>query len=502
MTRIPSEVVPGAARDRVNLDRRAQHICALPAGTPGVVLATFVFYVLALSARLATPASAGIAGSPVAKRPHLLHTPQEYEQRRLAVQPDVANSSLSETMRTAALALTNPNVVYHGGSVTRTSTVYTIYWGPPPDTIPDSYQTLIDRWFTDVGGSALYNVLTQYYEGNPPLHIQNASTLGGSWMDTVNPYPHAGTFADPLLDSDIRAEVERAIAANGWPNGGLNAAFFVFTAEGIESCADATDCTIGTAFPAYCAYHWSFFSASSDVILYANMPYAGTWSSGFPYNCGIANPSPNDDPDADVEISIASHEQFEIVSDPLGDAWYDRTGEEIADKCAYQYGSVAVDGSNVTVNGNPYLVQEEWSNASTTCVRQYSSVNSPPTTTRSNTPTRTATRVATATSTPSRTATRTLAPTRTVTPVPTPTPTFTRRATSTRTLTRTATATITKTRTATRRPTSTRTLTPTATPTRRPTRTPTLRPTSTRTTTRTPTVTRRPARTLTPTRTP
>src|SRR6185295_5157613 len=89
-----------------------------------------------------------------------------------------------------------------------------------------------------------------------------------------------------------------------------------------------------------------------------NMPYDATWAG-----CVGVFIFPND-PDADVEISTASHEHFESATDPELNAWYDPSdGSEDGDKCAYNYGTVAADGSNVTLNGNPYIIQQEWSNA-------------------------------------------------------------------------------------------------------------------------------------------
>jgi len=341
----------------------------------------------------------------------------------------------------------------------QTYTAYTIYWVPAGYTISATYRQLINRWFTDIGGSDLYGILTQYSQDDPPLYpfapIQNVSTLGGSWLDTVNAYPHRGTGADPITDADIEAEVQRAIVQNGWPHGGSNLSFFVFTARGIESCGDALDCTIGTAHPAYCAYH-SGFVWSGNLVAYANMPYGGTWRSGFAYSCGDAVPSPNNDADADLEISTTSHEQFETVSDPLGDAWYDSNGEEMADKCAYRYGGVAADGHNVIVNGHPYFVQQEWSNAAGGCVLGSSAVTPTPTQTPTRTRTPTNTTRATSTQTPLPTRTPTRPPAGTSTPTKTPT----------RALTATAIVTSTRTRTPTATPTSTARLTaPTPTPT-------------------------------------
>jgi len=113
----------------------------------------------------------------------------------------------------------------------------------------------------------------------------------------------------------------------------------------------------------YLAYHSSFGPSSpSQTIAYADMPYAATWVS-------LSNfVSPNGVPDADLEIDVTSHEQFESMTDPAGDAWFgDLDGEEIADKCAGNYGTLAADGSDVLLNGHPYIVQSEWSNAQGGC---------------------------------------------------------------------------------------------------------------------------------------
>ncbi len=392
---------------------------------------------LCIALLTASPAPAGSSRLDFA---HVLHTPDWYAQQLDRTEHSAPDA---EHIQSALGFASSNNMTYHGGSVMLSVAAYAIYWGPGTHVIPTTYQSLIDRWFGDLGGTTLYNIVTQYYEGSPPTYLQNVATFGGAWVDTVNPYPHAGTGTDPLLDSDIQAEVERAIVANGWPNGGLNAVFFVFTAKGVESCADAVDCTIGTAHPVYCAYHSGFFSGASDVILYANMPYAGTWNFGYPYTCGNVSPSPNNNPDADEEISIVSHEQFEAVTDPIGDAWYDGTGNEIGDKCAYNFGSVSANGSNVTLNGDPYIVQQEWSNAAGGCALAYGSV-----------PTRTPTG-------PALTATATA----TGTPAHSATPTSTRTNTSTPTQTATKTATLPPRPTSTPRPTATRTATPRRTPT-------------------------------------
>jgi Phosphate-induced protein 1 conserved region len=97
------------------------------------------------------------------------------------------------------------------------------------------------------------------------------------------------------------------------------------------------------------------------------MPYTATLAEG----C-MTKQSPNNDYDADSTINVTSHEQMEAVTDPLINAWYDANQYEIGDKCAWNFGSVSLNGgkANVEWNGHYYLVQQEWSNARKGCTLQ------------------------------------------------------------------------------------------------------------------------------------
>jgi hypothetical protein len=231
---------------------------------------------------------------------------------------------------------------YNGGPVEGGGSVsYAIFWEPSGSgTVSGTYHSLVERYFTDVGGSNFYGLMSQY------SGIANSSSLGGAVVDTT-PYP-AGTGT--LSDTDIQNEVSRAMVANGW-TGGIGHEFFVFTPKGVNSCMASGSCSFST----FCAYH-NFFSGAGGTVLYADMPYAGTDLSG----CGTPT-SPNSDADADAEISIISHEHFETVTDPTLTGWFDLLGNEIGDKCRATYGPTS-GGADVTLNGNPYIVQQEYSN--------------------------------------------------------------------------------------------------------------------------------------------
>ena len=72
-------------------------------------------------------------------------------------------------------------------------------------------------------------------------------------------------------------------------------------------------------------------------MLYANQPYTDTSGVGAPGVCDSGQ-HPNGD-FADATINVLSHEHNETITDPDGNAWYDSSGNEIGDKCAWNFGS-------------------------------------------------------------------------------------------------------------------------------------------------------------------
>ena len=66
-----------------------------------------------------------------------------------------------------------------------------------------------------------------------------------------------------------------------------------------------------------------------------------------------------------MAATAASHELSESITDPLGDAWYDSSGYENGDECAYFYGNVPYNGgtANELWDGKPFILQTEYSNA-------------------------------------------------------------------------------------------------------------------------------------------
>jgi hypothetical protein len=65
--------------------------------------------------------------------------------------------------------------------------------------------------------------------------------------------------------------------------------------------------------------------------------------------------------------NVTAHEVMEMITDPDGNAWLDRSGDEIADKCVWRFGSCTALGST------RWQLQKEWSNADHACVQDKAS---------------------------------------------------------------------------------------------------------------------------------
>ena len=261
------------------------------------------------------------------------------------------------------------NLVYHtGGSVqTGTHHTYAIYWGT---SFGGSYQTLINGYFQNVAADSgkstnVYYSDTQYYQTatGGTTYITYSEQFSGSWTDASLPASSdcSSTAGGSLCVSDaaIQQEVAKAITANNWPTG-MGAEYFVFLSNGVSTCYSSTSC----AFSQFCAYHSHYVTTSGATVLYANMPYTGHNLTA----CGSGQ-YPNGDSAADSTINVTSHEANETITDGLGNAWYDRSGNENGDKCAWNFGT-PTGNYNQTINGAHYYLQGEWSNAHSGCVWQ------------------------------------------------------------------------------------------------------------------------------------
>jgi hypothetical protein len=295
-----------------------------------------------------------------------------------------AKSAQSSIPRRGTPFLGVGNLTYHGGPVMHTNTTYAIYWIPSGFSVSSPYESTINGFFQNVAtasgsSSNVYASDTQYSDGSG--NITYSSTFAGSYVDTT-PFPSGScdysgygsrysAISACVTDADIQAEVDNVLGKTGWRPSSTSI-FFVFTPKDVGSCLDSssTEC----AFTYYCAYHSDYIGGYGHTY-YANQPYTDT-SDTEPGVCDSGN-APNGDQASDSTINVVSHEHNETITDQQGNAWYDAAGYENGDKCAWIFGT-PLGGSpgsqyNQVIGSGRYYLQEEWSNASSSCVLTYGS---------------------------------------------------------------------------------------------------------------------------------
>lgn len=313
---------------------------------------------VAFLAILLAPVTSYAATSARSAKPSTSHV---FPSRR---NPSAGSAHISAFSAASAASAVGPVLTYHGGPVMAGTThVYAIFWEPPTGSVSANYNSLINRYFSDVGGSPLYQNLRQYTQTGNAFPAN--AVLAASWVDT-GAYP-----ANPVLDVDIQNEVTHAQSANGWVSSSSNI-FFVFTEKDEGVCIDSArkQCTPGLvpATSGFCAYHGSY---GSNNTIYAAMPYAGSptfnggCTPGAPNAPAVAGSYPNND-SADLSINLTSHEQMEAATDPLGNGWV-TSNFEIGDLCAWTFGPNNSHSGDVTWNNNTYIVQQEWDNTINGC---------------------------------------------------------------------------------------------------------------------------------------
>jgi len=241
----------------------------------------------------------------------------------------------------------NPNspngINYHGGPVmTNGVNPYYIWYG---NWNGNSATTILTDLAQSIGGSPYFKINTTYFDAfNGP--VQNLVTYSGSTTDNYS----RGTA---LSDSAIQAVVSSAISSGRLPND-TQGVYFVLTSADVT--ATSGFCT------QYCGWHTHGTIAGSDI----KYAFVGN-PDRCPSACEMQTTSPNGNAGADGMASILSHELEEAATDPDLNAWYDRRGEENADKCAWTFGQTytASNGSkyNMTLGSRQYLIQRNWVNA-------------------------------------------------------------------------------------------------------------------------------------------
>jgi hypothetical protein len=158
-----------------------------------------------------------------------------------------------------------------------------------------------------------------------------------------------------LTDSNVASIVSNALSSGHLPTD-ANGVYYVLTAPGVQETSGF--------LTQYCGWH-TYGTLNGLYIKYAFVGDAAGPAIG---KCAVqTTSSPNGDPPADAMVSVMSHELDESLSDPQLNAWFDSSGNESADKCAWTFGTTyaAVGGgiANMKLGTRDFLIQQNWVNA-------------------------------------------------------------------------------------------------------------------------------------------
>jgi hypothetical protein len=221
----------------------------------------------------------------------------------------------------------SPNITYHGGPVMASgATVKAIFWGTGWSSPGDKISGL-DTFYGGIGGSGYMHTNTEYTDGSG-AHASASVSYAGHVIDGSNGPKSAPSTATVL---------GKVCTFLGSANVTTNGYYPVYT-----------DLPRGNA--GYCAWH-SAGDCGGKTIQFAFF-FLLDGDSGCDPQSTVANTSQG----LAALANVSGHELSEAATDPHLNAWYDRSGYENADKCAWTF------SGTVSIGGKSWKIQGNWSN--------------------------------------------------------------------------------------------------------------------------------------------
>jgi hypothetical protein len=228
-------------------------------------------------------------------------------------------------------ASVSPNLIWHGGNIMVTAQTTAIFWGQNwnnPTFIGDKF-TGLDSFYRSIGNSTYADTSDEYTDTSGP--VSDTITYTGNIID-LSAAPSSGSLTEPIL-AEVCKVISNPVANGYYP-------VYVDTPRGQAG---------------FCAWH-SAGSCNGTPVQFA-----------FFFNLdGDAGCDPQDTSGLHSQglaalANVSGHEISEARTNPRLDAWYDSSGQENADKCAWSFGSSLVTFSNTTTT-TQWKIQGNWSN--------------------------------------------------------------------------------------------------------------------------------------------
>lgn len=221
----------------------------------------------------------------------------------------------------------NPDLIWHSGAIMNSTAVTSIFWGTKwaDPTFTGDKVSGMDQWYAGVGGSQYMGTNTEYTGTNG--QVGSGVTSNGHLIDTSAAPSHAPKTSD--IQNEVCKMITNPVADGYYP-------VYVDTPRGHAG---------------YCAWH-SYGTCNGVPVQF-----------GFFFNLdGDSGCDPQDTSGLHSQglsaiANVSGHELSEMVTDPRNGGWWDSSGNENGDKCAWTFNKPSSFG------GTSWKIQGNWSNA-------------------------------------------------------------------------------------------------------------------------------------------
>jgi hypothetical protein len=271
-------------------------------------------------------------------------TSKDPPMRGLHLTRDAAEAQAKASRRTSSHLL-----IYHRGPILNTTSAGAIFWGPSwaNSTFVGDKISGIDSWYNGVGESSYSQTTDEYTNGSSQPVSDEISYLGHT-IDTT-------TAADGSKTSVILAEACKVLASGALPT--VSNGFYAIYVD------------VPRGHASYCAYH----SAGSCTVNGSTVPveFAFFFHLDGDPGCDPQDTSGNHSQGLAALANVTGHESSEARTDPDLNAWYDSSGSENADKCAWSFSGSLLSFSNGTL----WKIQGNWSNTAFNTLTGYANLS-------------------------------------------------------------------------------------------------------------------------------
>jgi hypothetical protein len=244
------------------------------------------------------------------------------------------------------------NLLYHGGPIQQTPKVFVLFWGSWWNSTCSN---------TQGNGVTDENYLYSFYNGLGGTS-DNLAPVSGQYGDSTGKFPNFPAKAFVTWNADCTdppasaTDAQLAAEAVGYASTLAGEGYTINNNTQIVVVSPSGTNPGGGFGSTYCAYHnWAQYS-STQLLSWTNLPYIPDQGA----NCG-ANLVQNAE---DGWSIVGGHEYEESVTDPFVNnqsAWYDSSGYEIGDKCAW----TSLFAQKLSTG--TFAMQPEWDNRTSAC---------------------------------------------------------------------------------------------------------------------------------------